>query len=156
MSEVSDAIGAAASANPITAIVSLGKDLIDRFIPDPVAKAAAAQHLADVQLQLSLAQIDATTKQIAASAPANSDHYMGAVRGWFGFVMIALYAWNYGIGPAFHAVTVQMPMQVTVMFSVLLLGFVGVPAGIEMAKQIAVLPGDSSVKLFGMSVGNKS
>jgi hypothetical protein len=158
MSEVTDAVGSivgAAASGPIGIIGALLGKAMD-FIPDPAKKLEFQQHAMDLQAQLQEQQLDALTKQIAASAPANSDHYMGAVRGWFGFVMIALYAWNYGIGPAFHAVTVQMPMQVTVMFSVLLLGFVGVPAGIEMAKQIAVLPGDSSVKLFGMSVGNKS
>ncbi len=164
MADLTSIVGAAAAGvNPVTAIVGLGKDLIDRFIPDPALKAAAASHLADVQLQLAEAQIDATTKQaeattqqLQAAAPANNDHYMGAVRGTFGFVMIALYAWNYGIGPAVHQVTVQIPMNITVMFAVLLLGFVGVPAGIEMAKQIASMPGDSTVSLLGLSVGNKS
>src|SRR5579885_3260637 len=51
--DLASIVGAAASgANPITAIVELGKDLIDKFVPDPVAKAQASAHLLDVQAQL--------------------------------------------------------------------------------------------------------
>ena len=56
MADLAEIVGAAAAgANPVTAIVGLGKDLIDRFVPDPQAKAAAQgqmqQALIDQQKQ---------------------------------------------------------------------------------------------------------
>jgi hypothetical protein len=37
-----------------------------------------------------------------------------------------------------------------------MLGFVGIPAGVEMVKQVMGMPGDSQVSVLGIKVGNKS
>lgn len=157
MGIVEDIAGSAMSANPVSAAISLGKDLIERFIPDPAAKAAAAQHLSDVQLQLSLAQIDQQNKIVEqASQNARGDNYLGAVRAGFCWMVIALMGWNYGVGPIFHQHPVDLPLSLITCFTTILLGFVGIPAGIEMAKQVAGMPGDSQVSILGLKVGNKS
>jgi hypothetical protein len=150
-------LGAAASANPISAIVGLGKDLIDKFVPDPAAKAQASAHLLDVQAQLQTAQIDQQNKIIAAtSANIQSDHYMGQVRATFCYVIIALIAWNYAICRFFHQATLDIPASIFSMFTVIMLGFVGIPAGVEMVKQVMGMPGDSQVSVLGIKLGNKS
>lgn len=149
--------GAAASANPISAIVGLGKDLIDKFIPDPAAKAAASAHILDVQAQLQEAQIDQQNKIIAAtSANIQSDHYMSQVRATFCYVIISLIAWNYAICRFFHQPTQEIPASIFGMFTVIMLGFIGIPAGVEMVKQVMGMPGDSQVSVLGVKVGNKS
>ena len=158
MSDLASIVGAAASgANPVTAIVDLGKDLIDKFIPDPAAKAQASAHLLDVQAQLQEAQIDQQNKIIAAtSANVQSDHYMGQVRATFCYVIIALIAWNYAVCRFFHQMPLDIPATIFGMFTVIMLGFVGIPAGVEMVKQVMGMPGDSQVSVMGIKVGNKS
>jgi hypothetical protein len=43
------------------------------------------------------------------------------------------------------------------MFATIMLGFVGIPAGIEMAKQVASMQGDSQVSVLGLvKAANKS
>jgi hypothetical protein len=156
--DLASLVGAAASgANPITAIVELGKDLIDKFIPDPVAKAQASAHLLDVQAQLQEAQIEQQNKIIeATSANIQSDHYMGRVRATFCYMIIALIAWNYAICRFFHQVSIEIPATIFGMFTVIMLGFIGIPAGVEMVKQVMGMPGDSQVSVMGVKVGNKS
>jgi hypothetical protein len=151
-------VGAAASAaNPISAIVGLGKDLIERFIPDPAAKLEASTHLLDMQTQLQEAQIDQQNKIIAAtSANIQSDHYMGRVRATFCYMIIGLIAWNYAICRFFHQGPLEIPATIFGMFTVIMLGFIGIPAGVEMVKQVMGMPGDSQVSVLGVKVGNKN
>lgn len=148
---------AAAGANPITALVSLGKDLIDKFIPDPAAKLQASTHLLDMQTQLQEAQIEQQNKIIeATSANIQSDHYMGRVRATFCYMIIALIAWNYAICRFFHQSPIEIPATIFGMFTVIMLGFIGIPAGVEMVKQVMGMPGDSQVSVMGVKVANKS
>jgi hypothetical protein len=148
---------AAAGANPISAIVDLGKDLIDKFIPDPAAKAAAAAHLLDVQTQLQEAQIEQQNKIIeATSANIQSDHYMGKVRATFCYMITGLILWNYAICRFFHQVPIEIPATIFGMFTVIMLGFIGIPAGVEMVKQVMGMPGNSQVSVLGVKVGNNS
>jgi hypothetical protein len=148
---------AAAGANPITAIVELGKDLIDKFIPDPEKKAEASAHLLDKQAELQEALIDQQNKIIAAtSANIQSDHYMGSVRATFCYVIIALIAWNYAICRFFHQGPLDIPATIFGMFTVIMLGFVGIPAGVEMVKQVMAMPGNSQVSVLGVKVGNNN
>jgi hypothetical protein len=156
--DLASIVGAAAEgANPITAIVSLGKELIERFVPDPAAKAAAATHMLEIQAQLQADQIDQQNKIIAAtSANIQNDHYMGRVRATFCYMIIALIAWNYAICRFFHQTPIEIPSTIFGMFTVIMLGFIGIPAGVEMVKQVMGMPGDSQISVMGMKVGNKS
>ena len=162
MSELTDLVGSAAGGvasgplSGIAAIVNAAKGIIGKFVTDPAQKLEAEQHMLDLQTQLQVAALDAETKDIQASAGANNGHYMSGVRATFGFTMISIYAWNLMLGPALHKATVAIPMNINVMFAVLLMGFVGVPAGIEAVKQIIAMPGDSSVSVLGVKATNKS
>lgn len=157
MGLIEDIAGGAMSANPVSAAIGLGKDLIERFIPDPAAKAAAAAHLTDVQLQLSMAQLDQQNKLVeAAGKNLRADPSLGIVRAGFCWMVIALMGWNYGIGPIFHMTPIQLPLSLITCFTTILLGFVGIPAGVDMAKQVAAMPGDSQVSILGIKVGNKN
>lgn len=159
MSVLSDMAGAAVGANPISAIADFGKDLIDKFIPDPAAKAAAQLALLDRQNQMSLALIDQQNKVIAAAqGNMKDDHYMQWMRAFFCFSMTIMYIWNYAICRFFGQQPVDLPMSMHAMFATIMLGFVGIPAGIEMAKQVASMQGDSSASIMGglIKAGNKS
>jgi hypothetical protein len=160
MSDLATAIGAAASgANPITAAIGLGKDLIDKFIPDPAAKAAAQAHVLDVQAQMQSEVIDQQDKIIeAASANVKDDHYMQWMRAFFCFSMTIMYIWNYAGCRFVGQQPIEIPTSMHAMFATIMLGFVGIPAGIEMAKQVAAMPGESQASLLGgmIKAGNKS
>lgn len=156
--EAANILGAAVSgANPVTAIVGLGKDLIDKFIPDPQAKAAAQAHVLDVQAQLQQALIDQQNKIIATtSANVRDDQYMKAVRAFFSISMTILYLWNYALCRFFGQTPLDIPVSLTTMFGALMLGFVGIPAGIEATKQIMQMQGESQVSVLGIKAANKS
>jgi hypothetical protein len=158
MADVASIVGAAAAgANPVTAIVGLGKDLIDKFVPDPQAKAAAQAHLLDLHAQMQEALIDQQNRIIAAtSANIKDDHYMQFVRAFFSISMIVLYIWNYAICRFFQQPPIDIPTSMHAMFATVVLGFVGIPAGIDATKQIMAMPGDSQVNVLGVKIGNKS
>jgi hypothetical protein len=153
MSELTDALGAAAaSSNPISLALSVGKDLIDKFLPDPVAKAAAVAHLQDQQLALALAQIDQQNKDAALVSTNIQNDKLSGPRNGFCWMVVFLLAWNYGLCPAFHYVPVALPFEIVAAFTALLLG----TSGMSMAKEVALAPGDSNVNLLGVKVSNKS
>ncbi|HTH42879.1 MAG TPA: 3TM-type holin [Terracidiphilus sp.] len=164
MASAGSALGQAlgAAVNPTSAIssaINLGKDLIDKFIPDPQAKQAAQMHILDVQTQLQEAAIDQQNKVIAAAAQnVSNDHYMMWMRAFFCFSMTIMYIWNYAVCRFFGQAPVELPMSMHAMFATIMLGFVGIPAGIEMAKQIAAMPGESQASVMGglIKAGNKS
>jgi hypothetical protein len=158
LAAVASIVGAAAAgANPVTAVVGLGKDLIDKFIPDPQAKAAAQAHLLDLQAQMQEALVDQQNKIIAAtSSNVKDDHYMQFVRAFFSISMIILYIWNYAICRFFHQQPIDIPTSMHAMFATLILGFIGIPAGVEATKTIMAMPGDSQVNVLGVKIGNKS
>jgi hypothetical protein len=71
--------------------------------------------------------------------------------------MTLMYIWNYAICRFFGQQPIDLPMSMHAMFATIMLGFVGIPAGIEMAKQVASMSGDSQVSVLGMiKAGNKS
>jgi hypothetical protein len=157
MGAIATVIGGAVSGNPLTAVIDLGKDLIDKFVPDPAQKAAAQAQVLQVQAQLQEALIDQQNKVIeATSANQKDDHYMKFVRAFFSISVTCLYLWNYAFCRLAHQEPIDIPVSLTTMFGCLMLGFVGVPAGIEAVKEIMVMPGESHVQLPGLKIGNKN
>lgn len=166
-SVVGTAVGTAASGPLaiVNTVANLGKDLIDRFIPDPQAKLAASQHLVDVQQQLALAQIDQINKETAAASQniANDPHMSGQ-RAYFCAGITTMLLFNYAAIPLLHALfhldltPLQIPASVLSIFAVIMLGFVGIPAALQMVQTVAGMPGDSKINLpLGLgSIGNKS
>jgi len=133
-------------------------DIIGKFVTDPNAKLAAAQHALDLQAQLQTAELDAMTKQTqAADAAASNDHYLGGVRAFFCLAFTAMYIANYtGISHRLGFQPMDIPMNLNFIFAGIMLGFVGIPAGIEMLKQILAMPGESSISVPGLKAMNKS
>jgi Holin of 3TMs, for gene-transfer release len=166
-SAVGTVVGTAASGplSIVSTVADLGKDLIERFIPDPAAKLQASQHLVDVQQQLTLATIDQQNKQMeAASKNIANDPHMSSQRAYFCAGITTMLIFNYAGVPLLHAffhvdiTPLQIPASVLSIFAVIMLGFVGIPAALQMVQTVAGMPGDSQIKLpFGIgSIGNKS
>ena len=164
---VGSAVGAATTGplSIVGTIANLGKDLIDRFIPDPAMKLAASQHLIDVQQELALATIDQQNKEMeAASKNIQADPHMSAQRAYFCAGITSMLIFNYAGTPLLHAflhldiAPLAIPASVLSIFAVIMLGFVGIPAALNMAQTVAGMSGDSTVKLpFGLGqVGNNS
>ena len=127
--------------NPLllSGLFDLGKGLIDRFFPDPVAKAAATLELAKMQQNGELAQLASTTDlakaQIGVNAveAANSNWFISGWRpavGWtcagglfyqviarpiLGWIMQNLFGWT--LPPQ-----LEMDTLMTVLFGMLGLG----------------------------------
>jgi len=176
MSEVTDALGSvagAAASGPlggIAAAINAAKGIIGEFVTDPNAKLAATQHILDLQNQLQAAQLDALTKQTqSANDAAKGDHYLSGPRAFFCYGFTAMYIFIYtGLGRRIGLPSVEIPSNMNFIFAGIMLGFVGIPSGIEMLKQIVgmpgsnavkdilAMPGDSSVKMVGFTAGNKS
>lgn len=155
---------AAGPLGVVSSFVNLGKDLIDRFIPDPQAKLAAQQHLADQAMTLQLAQIDQQNKMMAAaSANIASDPHMSGQRAYFCGGITTMLLFNYAVVPMLHGFLtnispISIPPSILGIFAVIMLGFVGIPAALQMIQAIAGMPGDSVIKLpLGLGqIGNKS
>lgn len=155
MSTVTDAIatvaGAAASANPISALAALGEKLLS-FIPDPAQKAAAQQHVLDAQQQLALAQIDQQTKLAQQAGQNIQNDKLSGPRATFCYAVIMGIVWNLVLCPFFHQTPQGIPVELVVAFTALMLG----QAGVQAAQNVALAPGDSQTSLFGFKLGNKS
>lgn len=152
-------IAGGATSGPMTgiaAILSAANGIIGKFVTDPGAKLEASQHMVDLQFQLQTAQLDAETKDVAASAGANNDHYLGGLRAFFGYSMTCLYVWNYALCRFFHQAPIDLPINLNLIFATLMLGFIGVPAGIEAMKQVLGMPGASTVSILGIKATNNS
>jgi hypothetical protein len=153
MSDLSNVVGAAVgAANPVTALVSLGQDLIDRFIPDPAVKAQAAQALQEQQTSLLMAQLNQQTDLAKQAGQNIQNDKLAGPRSVFCYAVVALLVWNYGICRFFHQAPVDFPLSLIAAFTALMLG----QAGINMAQSVAAMPGESQVSVLGVKVGNKS
>ena len=164
---IGSGVGAAASGplSIVSSFVDLGKDLIDRFVPDPQAKIAAQEQLANQSFQLQMAALD-QQNQMAQAAASNikNDPHMSAQRAYFCGGITTMLLFNYALTPLLHAflhvdiAPLAIPASVLSIFAVIMLGFVGIPAALQMAQTVAGMPGESEIKLpFGIaSVANKS
>jgi len=88
---------------PITAILGIGSKLIDKFFPDPEAKAKAQLQLLEMQQTGELAELAASKDIIVAEA--KSEHFI--VSAWRPITMltfVAIIANNYIIAPYLDAI----------------------------------------------------
>lgn len=153
--------GSAASGatGGVGVIMTAINDIIGKFVTDPNKKLEATQHALDVQAQLQIAELDAMTKQAqsANDAAGKNDHYLGGARAFFCYGFTGLYFFIYsGLAGKFGLKPIDIPVDLNFIYAGIMLGFVGIPAGIEMLKQILAMPGESSVKLPGLTASNKS
>lgn len=169
MGTVVNAIGTvagAAASGPlaiVNTVASIGKDLIERFIPDPQKKLEAQQHLLDTQATLTLAMIDQQNKIMeAASKNQQADPHASGARAYFCYGITTMLLCNYGVFPFAGAVfhwnlpSFQIPMSIMAIFATIMLGWVGIPAGADLVKSVLGMPGDSQVNVMGVKLGNKS
>jgi hypothetical protein len=165
MSELSNALGSVAggvAGGPLSAVgtVLAGvNDIIGKFITDPNQKLAAQQHALDLQAQLQAAAMDAETKQTqSANDAAKNDHYLWGARAFFCYGFTALYLFVYsGIAAKLiHSQPPEIPMNLNFIFAGVMLGCIGIPAGLEAMKTIMAMPGESSVTLPGFKASNKT
>lgn len=146
----------------IGAIATIAKPLID-LIPDPQKKLEAQQHIADQQFALQQMLIDQQNKEMAAASQnLSNDPHMSAQRAYFCGGITSMLLFNYAGVPLIHAIfhldmtPLAIPASVLSIFAVIMLGFVGIPAALQMVQTVAGMPGDSTVKLPGVTLGNKS
>lgn len=167
---VGSVVGSAAAAplsgaaSIISVIGEIAKPLID-LIPDPQKKLEAQQHVADQQFQLAMAQLDQQDKQMAAaSSNIANDPHMSGQRAYFCAGITTMLLFNYAGVPLLHALAhldiapLAIPASVLSIFAVIMLGFVGIPAALQMVQTVAGMPGESKINLpFGIaSISNKS
>lgn len=165
---VSSVVGAAAEgvAAPATGVIGIIGSLVSKamdFIPDPAKKLELQQHAMDLQASAASQELDAMTKQVqAASAASVSDTSLWKVRAFFCYTMCLILAFNLVIVPllaAFGHITIapiMLPTNLLAVFAIIMVGLTGVPSGFQAIQNIMALPGESSVNVLGVKVGNKS
>lgn len=155
MSELTDAVGAmaggAVGANPISAIANVAAKIIDLF-PNPEQKVAAQLGLQQVQLQYYAEQTDLQKTQMNDASQNILHDGLGGVRKVFGYSFVGLLIWNYAVVPVLHKAPIDIPGAFTLAFTTLLLG----TSAMNLAQRVSAMPGDSSVSILGVKVGNKS
>lgn len=148
---LADVVGTAVSANPISALAGVASKIIDLF-PNPEQKTAATIALQQVQLEYAAQSIDLQKTQMNDASQNILHDGLGGVRKVFGYAFVALLIWNYAVVPMLHKSPLSIPVEFTVAFTTLLLG----TSAMNLAQKVSAMPGDSSVSVLGVKVGNKS
>jgi hypothetical protein len=135
-------------------------DIIQLFKIPPEQQAQNQLALQQIQLAMldsaqkaAQAQIDDATANIQAEAKAGSK-----ARPMFMYIVELILLANYLVIPMVHIFTGRaydpfpLPTNVLILFGVCLTGY----TAFDKIMQVMNLPGDSSVSVFGLKVGNKN
>lgn len=154
MSDLGDVIGAAASGplSGIAAITKAARDIIGEFVTDPTKKLEAQQHMLDLAQQMQMAELQAQTANVEAASQNILHDGLGGVRKAFGYAFVTLLIWDYAVVPLLHKTAIDVPGSYVLAFTTLLLG----TSAMNLAQKVSAMPGDSSVSVLGVKVGNKS
>lgn len=165
---IGTAVGSAAAA-PLTGLGLIGKAIDDvagpllNLIPDPKAKAEAAQRVADQKYQLAVLQIDQQNKILAAASEnIKSDPHSSGARAYFCGGITTLILVNYGVLPVINLFfgtklsPFEIPANILWIFATIMLGFVGVPSVMETLKSVMGMAGESQVSVLGVTLKQKS
>lgn len=156
MSVIGDVFG-------VGGLSSLAQTIIEKFVPDPQAKAQALQQLQANQIEVLKMQDDLETKlndiagqNIRADA-SSGDKFTQRARPLFMYMVEAILGFNYigvPIAQMFGSkvTPIALPGDLLTLFGVCVTGYVMA----RTADKAAALPGDSSVSILGMKIGNKS
>jgi hypothetical protein len=158
MSIVGDVFG-------VGGLSTLAKDLIDKFVPDPAAKAAALAAIDQNKVQMQQMENDLEEKlnetageNIRADA-ASGDKFTQRARPTFMYIVESILAFNFigvPIAQMFGAkiAPLVLPGDLLTLFGVCVTGYV-MSRGLE---KVAAMPGDSQVSLAGglVKIGQKS
>lgn len=129
-------------ALPLMAVLDLGAKILDKFIPDPKAKAEAQQKLLEMHQKGELEELNAAMNVIVAEA--KSEHVLAATwRPITMLVFVAIIANNYILAPYLTAMfgvglTLEIP---TDMWDLLKIGLGGYVVGRSMEKGIKTWKG---------------
>jgi holin (3TMs family) len=116
--------------DPISAVLGIGEKLIDKLLPDPTAKAAALQKLAEMQ-QAGELQVIANQVEIDKIEAANPRLFVSGWRPFIGWVCGAALAFQLVVGPLVvwgSTITghpVALPIMQTELLTTLLVGMLG-------------------------------
>jgi len=111
-------------------IIGEGLKIVDKFIPDPAAKAAAAYQMAQLQQQAEFKELDAQIASIQSQTDtnkveaANSSLFVAGWRPFIGWICGSGLAWNYA----------GIPLLTTIML------LIGHPVSIPQADLSEMMP----------------
>jgi uncharacterized membrane protein (DUF106 family) len=144
-------------------VASLVQTIIEKFVPDPQAKAAALQQLQQNQIEVQKMQDDLETKlndiagqNIRADAQSG-DKFTSRARPLFMYIVEAILAFNYIGLPIFKMcgasiAPMDLPPDLLVLFGTCITGYVFARS----TDKALSLPGDSQVNVAGiLKLGNK-
>ena|ERR1700743_786615 len=101
-------------------IIGAGLDIINKFIPDPAAKAQAAYQMAQLQQQTEFKELDAQIATINSQTDtnkveaANSSLFVAGWRPFIGWICGSGLAWNYAGIPIITTIMVLFGHPVTI------------------------------------------
>lgn len=156
MSAIGDIFG-------VGGLSSLAQTIIEKFVPDPQAKAAALQQLQQNQIEIQKMSDDLEVKlndiagQNVRADAASGDKFTERARPTFMYIVEFILAFNFiGIPIAnMFGSKVQplvLPADLLTLFGVCVTGYV---MSRTVDKALA-LPGESQVNVLGVKLGNKS
>lgn len=156
MSAIGDIFG-------VGGLSSLAQTIIEKFVPDPQAKAAALQQLQQNQIEIQKMNDDLEVKlndiagQNVRADAASGDKFTERARPTFMYIVEFILAFNFiGIPIAnMFGSKVQplvLPADLLTLFGVCVTGYV---MSRTVDKALA-LPGESQVNVLGVKLGNKS
>jgi hypothetical protein len=157
MSAIGDIFG-------VGGLSSLAQTIIEKFVPDPQAKAAALQKLQENQIEILKIQDDLEAKlnetagqNIRADAQSG-DKFTERARPTFMYIVEAILAFNFIGVPIVQLITgkaiapFNLPADLLTLFGVCVTGYV---MSRSVDKAVA-LPGDSNISILGAKISNKS
>lgn len=156
MSVIGDVFGAGG-------VASLAQTIIEKFVPDPQAKAAALQQLQQNQIEVQKMQDDLEMKlndvagqNIRADAQSG-DKFTARARPCFMYLVEFILGFNYVGVPLAQmfgskVAPLSLPADLLTLFGVCVTGYVFARS----ADKALSLPGDSQVNGLGIKLGNKS
>lgn len=143
---------------------SLAQTIIEKFVPDPQAKAAALQQLQQNQIEIQKMSDDLEVKlndiagQNIRSDSSSGDKFTERARPTFMYIVEFILGFNYVIVPIVQMATGKslspftLPPDLLTLFGVCVTGYV-MSRSVDKALS---LPGESQVNILGLKASNKN
>lgn len=155
MSVIGDVFG-------VGGLASLAQTIIEKFVPDPAAKAAALQKLQDNQIEVLRMQdelemkLNETAGQNIRADAMSGDKFTERARPTFMYIVEFILGFNFiGIPIAemfgSKVAPLVLPADLLTLFGVCVTGYVFT----RTVDKALSLPGDSQVNVLGVKLGNK-
>lgn len=143
---------------------SLAQTIIEKFVPDPQAKAAALQQLQQNQIEIQKMSDDLEVKlndiagQNIRADSSSGDKFTERARPTFMYIVEFILGFNYVIVPIVQMSTgkslspFNLPPDLLTLFGVCVTGYV-MSRSVDKALS---LPGESQVNILGLKASNKN